>query len=152
MIKYVCDRRFSENLYCFKLWHVHVTTRMHSLICLICKYLWISREVEDISHTLYKGIWIVLIISFSFFSTDKICDQISDAVLDAHLKQDPNAKVACGKCWCSPSFFILAKYAKSVSKLTSWITKCAYSDLLPYKLSTVISHNHTLLVSQVKCW
>lgn len=25
-----------------------------------------------------------------------MCDQISDAVLDAHLKQDPNAKVACG--------------------------------------------------------
>ena len=26
---------------------------------------------------------------------DKLCDQISDAVLDAHLKADPNAKVAC---------------------------------------------------------
>ncbi|CAI9722770.1 METK1 synthase [Octopus vulgaris] len=26
---------------------------------------------------------------------DKLCDQISDAVLDAHLEQDPNAKVAC---------------------------------------------------------
>lgn len=26
---------------------------------------------------------------------DKICDQISDAVLDAHLQQDCNAKVAC---------------------------------------------------------
>jgi len=26
---------------------------------------------------------------------DKICDQVSDAVLDAHLKQDPYAKVAC---------------------------------------------------------
>jgi len=26
---------------------------------------------------------------------DKMCDQISDAVLDAHLKQDPEAKVAC---------------------------------------------------------
>lgn len=25
---------------------------------------------------------------------DKICDQISDAILDAHLKQDPNARVA----------------------------------------------------------
>ena len=25
-----------------------------------------------------------------------MCDQISDAILDAHLKQDPNAKVACG--------------------------------------------------------
>ncbi|XP_075073249.1 S-adenosylmethionine synthase isoform X1 [Mixophyes fleayi] len=26
---------------------------------------------------------------------DKICDQISDAVLDSHLQQDPDAKVAC---------------------------------------------------------
>ena len=26
---------------------------------------------------------------------DKMCDQISDAVLDAHLKQDPRARVAC---------------------------------------------------------
>eukprot|EP00794_Sanderia_malayensis_P016807 gene16807-18503_t len=26
---------------------------------------------------------------------DKLCDQVSDAVLDAHLEQDPNAKVAC---------------------------------------------------------
>ena len=26
---------------------------------------------------------------------DKMCDQISDAVLDAHLAQDPNARVAC---------------------------------------------------------
>lgn len=29
-----------------------------------------------------------------------MCDQISDAILDAHLQQDPNAKVACGK-WLS---------------------------------------------------
>ena len=28
---------------------------------------------------------------------DKICDQISDAVLDACLKEDPDSKVACGK-------------------------------------------------------
>lgn len=43
---------------------------------------------------------------------DKICDQISDAVLDAHLRQDPDAKVACGKyfknkadhkSYCTPS-------------------------------------------------
>ncbi|WP_031541978.1 methionine adenosyltransferase [Mesoplasma photuris] len=26
---------------------------------------------------------------------DKVCDQVSDAILDAVLKQDPNAKVAC---------------------------------------------------------
>ena len=34
--------------------------------------------------------------SFVIF-IDKICDQISDAVLDAHLEQDPDARVACGK-------------------------------------------------------
>ena len=27
--------------------------------------------------------------------TDKMCDQISDAVLDAHLRGDPESKVAC---------------------------------------------------------
>ena len=26
---------------------------------------------------------------------DKICDQISDSILDECLKQDPNSKVAC---------------------------------------------------------
>ena len=26
---------------------------------------------------------------------DKICDQISDAILDAYLEKDPNARVAC---------------------------------------------------------
>ncbi len=26
---------------------------------------------------------------------DKICDQVSDAVLDAHLREDPDARVAC---------------------------------------------------------
>lgn len=33
----------------------------------------------------------------SHFHLDKICDQVSDAVLDACLAEDPNAKVACGK-------------------------------------------------------
>ena len=32
-----------------------------------------------------------------FYFLDKICDQISDAVLDAHLSIDPAAKTACGK-------------------------------------------------------
>ena len=29
---------------------------------------------------------------------DKLCDQISDAVLDACLEQDPDSKVACETC------------------------------------------------------
>jgi len=31
----------------------------------------------------------------SYQLLDKMCDQISDAVLDAHLRQDPDSKVAC---------------------------------------------------------
>lgn len=34
---------------------------------------------------------------FYFIFLDKMCDQISDAILDAYLKKDPNAKVACGE-------------------------------------------------------
>lgn len=30
--------------------------------------------------------------------SDKMCDQISDAILDAHLRIDPDAKVACETC------------------------------------------------------
>ena len=29
---------------------------------------------------------------------DKICDQVSDAILDACLEQDPHSKVACETC------------------------------------------------------
>lgn len=29
---------------------------------------------------------------------DKICDQVSDAILDACLRGDPNSKVACETC------------------------------------------------------
>lgn len=39
---------------------------------------------------------IILQIHKIYFFSDKMCDQISDAILDAHLKVDPNAKVACG--------------------------------------------------------
>ena len=42
----------------------------------------------------------------ALFTLDKICDQVSDAVLDAHLTQDPNAKVACGMFLV---YFILLK-------------------------------------------
>jgi len=34
-----------------------------------------------------------------FVFLDKMCDQLSDAVLDAHLEEDRNAKVACGTCF-----------------------------------------------------
>lgn len=52
-----------------------------------------------------------VLINFSI--SDKMCDQISDAILDAHLRQDPNAKVACGK-------FIVKISEKVCSKLLNF--------------------------------
>lgn len=43
---------------------------------------------------------------------DKICDQISDAVLDAHLKDDPNAHVAC-ETLVTTNFCLLAGEVRS---------------------------------------
>ena len=34
---------------------------------------------------------------WEFFIPDKMCDQVSDAILDACLKEDERSKVACGK-------------------------------------------------------
>ena len=38
---------------------------------------------------------------------DKVCDQISDAILDAHLSQDPNSRVAC-ECMVAKNLIVIA--------------------------------------------
>ena len=40
-------------------------------------------------------LWSILIGFIFSHVSDKMCDQISDAVLDAHLRGDPESKVAC---------------------------------------------------------
>lgn len=50
------------------------------------------RECEDMETFLFTS------ESVGEGHPDKICDQVSDAVLDAHLKEDPDAKVACETC------------------------------------------------------
>jgi len=46
---------------------------------------------------------------------DKICDQVSDAVLDAHLKQDPDAKVACETATKTGMIMILGEITSKAS-------------------------------------
>ena len=38
----------------------------------------------------------MVLTHFSNLLTDKLCDQVSDAILDACLEVDPYSKVACG--------------------------------------------------------
>ena len=44
---------------------------------------------------------------------DKICDQISDAVLDAILAQDPDARVACATCCTTGMVMIMGEISTS---------------------------------------
>ncbi len=47
---------------------------------------------------------------------DKVADQISDAILDAYLAQDPNAKVAC-ECLCTTDLVVVAGEVKSSAEV-----------------------------------
>ena len=56
---------------------------------------------------------------------DKMCDQISDAILDAYLKQDENSRVACEVCISSNMVIIIGEITstaevdiKSIAKKT----------------------------------
>ena len=57
---------------------------------------------------------------------DKLCDQVSDAVLDAILAQDPNARVACETAATTGVVFVLGE-----------ITTSAYVDLQQIVRQTV---------------
>ena len=52
---------------------------------------------------------------------DKICDQISDAVLDAILAQDPDARVACETCCTTGMVMIMGEISTSCYvRIPSW--------------------------------
>ena len=46
---------------------------------------------------------------------DKICDQISDAVLDAIMAQDPNGRVACETCCTTGMVLVMGEISTSAS-------------------------------------
>lgn len=47
---------------------------------------------------------------------DKVCDKVSDAVLDAFLSQDPNSRVAC-ECSCTTDFLLIMGEITSNAKV-----------------------------------
>lgn len=68
------------------------------LICVVYNQAFNDLTKVENSHSmlLFRSSSMLYFILVYVF-TDKMCDQISDAVLDAYLSQDPDSKVACGK-------------------------------------------------------
>ena len=56
---------------------------------------------------------------------DKICDQISDAVLDAILAQDPDARVACETCCTTGMVMIMRNFYQLLCRYPKHCTKCS---------------------------
>jgi S-adenosylmethionine synthetase len=59
---------------------------------------------------------------------DKICDQISDAILDELIRQDPNSRVACETACTTGIVFVMGE-----------ITTSAYVDIQKIVRDTVRS-------------
>ena len=62
---------------------------------------------------------------------DKVCDQISDAILDAHLEQDPNARVAC-ETLVKTGLVVLA------GEITSGAQNINYQNIVRRSLSMIL--------------
>jgi len=58
----------------------------------------VAMEVENKEEAEDADIFLFTSESVNEGHPDKLCDQVSDAVLDACLKEDPNSKVACETC------------------------------------------------------
>ena len=63
---------------------------------------------------------------------DKVCDQISDAVLDAMLEQDPMSRVACETCTTTGLVMIMGE-----------ITTNAYVDIQKVARDTIRKIGYT---------
>ena len=60
---------------------------------------------------------------------DKVCDRISDAVLDAVLAVDPNGRVACETCCTTDTVFIAGEITSKVDVDIEGIARRVLRDI-----------------------
>ena len=60
---------------------------------------------------------------------DKVCDCISDAVLDAHLAADPHARVACECCAATGMVTVMGEITSSAQADVPAIVRQVVADI-----------------------
>ena len=79
---------------------------------------------------------------------DKVADQISDAILDAYLAQDPNAKVAC-ECLITTGLLLIAGEVTSTAKVDHTAIAQKVLDYIGYNNDAVGFNHHTAEIRNV---
>ena len=79
---------------------------------------------------------------------DKVADQISDAILDAYLTQDPNAKVAC-ECLITTGLLLIAGEVTSTAKVDHTAIAQKVLDRIGYHKDAVGFNHHTAEIRNV---
>ncbi|MFZ9515584.1 MAG: S-adenosylmethionine synthetase N-terminal domain-containing protein [Bacteroidia bacterium] len=78
---------------------------------------------------------------------DKVADQISDAILDAYLAQDPNAKVAC-ECLITTQKLLIAGEVTSTASVDAVAIAQEVLDRIGYNTDAVGFNWHT---AEIRC-
>lgn len=60
---------------------------------------------------------------------DKLCDYISDAILDLYLEKDSNSRVACEAMACKDKIIVSGEIASN-AKITNELLKCIIRDVI----------------------
>lgn len=79
---------------------------------------------------------------------DKVADQISDAILDAYLAQDPNAKVAC-ECLITTGLLLIAGEVTSTAKVDHTAIAQKVLDRIGYNNDAVGFNHNTAEIRNV---
>ena len=79
---------------------------------------------------------------------DKVADQISDAILDAYLAQDPNAKVAC-ECLITTGLLLIAGEVTSTAKVDHTAIAQKVLDRIGYNNDAVGFNHHIAEIRNV---
>ena len=84
-------------------------------------FLFTSESVNEGHPGMYNFKSVFLFYNLTFFiflNIDKICDQVSDAVLDACLRGDPTSKVACETCTKTGMIMIFGEITTKVNNIS----------------------------------